>query len=60
MGIRKLKRRAMARMSDPRVSVLVPSDFRGFFAGMTSIERENALRACLKEYVDYRLGGITR
>jgi hypothetical protein len=55
VSIRKIKRRAMARMADPRVEIRVQPEFLGFFAGMTSIERENVLRACLKEYADYHL-----
>jgi hypothetical protein len=52
MSIRKLKRRAMARLGEPRVSLRLPSEFTGYL-GMTSIERENSLRACLAEYVEY-------
>lgn len=57
MSIRKIKRRAMARMGEPRVEIRVHQEFLGFFAGMTSIERENRLRACLKEYAEHRLKG---
>ena len=57
MSIRKIKRRAMKRMSDPRVEIRVHGELLGFFAGMTSIQRENALRACFKEYAAYRLKG---
>lgn len=57
MSIRKLKRRAMARLNCPRVEFKLSKPFMGFFAGMNSLERENRLRAALNEYVRFRKSG---
>lgn len=48
----------MARLSEPRITLKLAEPFRGFFAGMTSIERENALRAALKEWLSGRMCGM--
>ena len=54
MSARKIKRRTMARLADPRVELRMPEPLASLLSAMTSIERDNFIRKGLREYVKAR------
>jgi hypothetical protein len=50
-SIRKIKRRAMARMSEPVMELRFSGVTLALLRGMTSIERENVIRSAIRSYV---------
>ena len=53
-SIRKIKRRAMARQSDPRLELRFEGVTLALLRGMPTIQRETFIRAACKDYIKHR------